>query len=34
MTAADTIRDIIIERIKEIGDIELLDLIYKMLLTE
>ena len=33
MTAEDTMRDLIIERLKEIKDLELLDLIYKILTT-
>lgn len=33
MTAEDTMRDLIIERLKEIKDLELLDLVYKILTT-
>ena len=33
MTAEDTMRDLIIERLKEIKDLELLDLVYKILIT-
>lgn len=33
MTAEDTMRNLIIERLKEIKDLELLDLVYKILTT-
>ena len=33
MTAEDIMRNLIIERLKEIGDLELLDLVYKILTT-